>query len=135
MSKETSNRVEIEEDYWGIPEDIDAKISPETRALLFADRQRFMTWFAVSSAQTDDTGLYEQVVDRDRRESEYSRLGWEIGSPAQETAWERSLSAEAATAVLHDFGATPAEACAMNGAEFAARFGQSWFDILPRVNG
>jgi hypothetical protein len=94
-----------------------------------------MTWFAVSSAKSNQTGLYEQVVDPERREDEYVRLGWTIGSPAQETAWERSLSAEAATAVLRDFGATPAEACAMGGAEFEARFGESWFEILPRVNG
>lgn len=135
MGKETPNQVEVEEDYWDVPENIEARISPETRALLLADRQRFMTWYAVSSAQTDDTGLYEQVIAPDRRRAEYLHLGWELESPAQEVAWERSLSAEAATAVLRDFGATPAEACKMNGAEFEARFGQSWFDILPRING
>jgi hypothetical protein len=132
----------IEEDYWSIElatRGID-RLSRDTKAKLLADRAVFWTWWAMRGGHdgpTDDKDepvLFEQNCRPMERMGAYSSLGWDIKSAAFLTAWERGLSGSAATACLRDYGATPRHACTMDGAQFKAEFGKSWFDILPRIN-
>jgi hypothetical protein len=121
-------------DGWTVPANVAARISEETKGLLLRDRELVRQWWEKTSAQVRETELYEETFEPVRRCAEYQELGWTIGAPAQQTAWERGLSGEAATAVLRDCGATPVDACLLDGAQFAEKFGESWFELLPMVN-
>lgn len=105
----------------------DQRLSDRSRSLILRDVRRFQEWF---HAQNRDQLPYYMSS-----EAEFGRAGWVECAPAAYTAWERGLSAETATSVLRDWGAMPADACSMDGYQFEAKFGKSWFDILPRVNG
>lgn len=105
-----------------------ARCSDETRRLVVADYEQFMTWWREKDINPDFP-YYQHTPD------EFAAMGWTPDAPATDVASERGLSPAAATSVLRDVGATPADACNMDGDQFAAKFGDSWFDILPRVNG